>query len=161
MCSCVHAMIPTRRPEGHFVQSLLSLHLFMVLRSSPCCPASVALFHLLLRSVVFASCIVCEDFSFPLVSVIAEFPSVVGLSWSWCMPYWILIWHPVVSSMLCCFLEKVRAVWSGADCTEMPAQLPHINFLMLSHLLRIFHEQKILQKVFGEWREEWWVSQRE
>ncbi|XP_021065927.1 protein SFI1 homolog isoform X2 [Mus pahari] len=26
---------------------------------------------------------------------------------------------------------------------------------------RIFHEQKILQKVFGEWREEWWVSQRE
>lgn len=42
----------------------------------------------------------------------------------------------------------------------MPAQLPHINFLMLSHLLRIFHEQKILQKVFGEWREEWWVSQK-
>ncbi|GAB1289536.1 Protein SFI1 homolog [Apodemus speciosus] len=26
---------------------------------------------------------------------------------------------------------------------------------------RLFHEQKILQKVFGEWREEWWVSQRE
>ncbi|XP_031196547.1 protein SFI1 homolog isoform X3 [Mastomys coucha] len=26
---------------------------------------------------------------------------------------------------------------------------------------RFFHEQKILQKVFGEWREEWWVSQRE
>ncbi|XP_038947927.1 protein SFI1 homolog isoform X2 [Rattus norvegicus] len=26
---------------------------------------------------------------------------------------------------------------------------------------RFFHEQKILRKVFGEWREEWWVSQRE
>ncbi|XP_028613966.1 protein SFI1 homolog [Grammomys surdaster] len=26
---------------------------------------------------------------------------------------------------------------------------------------RFFHEQKILQKVFGGWREEWWVSQRE
>ncbi|XP_036056173.1 protein SFI1 homolog isoform X2 [Onychomys torridus] len=26
---------------------------------------------------------------------------------------------------------------------------------------RFFHEQRILQKVFGEWREEWWVSQRE
>ncbi|XP_040602788.1 protein SFI1 homolog isoform X2 [Mesocricetus auratus] len=26
---------------------------------------------------------------------------------------------------------------------------------------RLFHEQRILQKVFGEWREEWWVSQRE
>ncbi|XP_052054400.1 protein SFI1 homolog isoform X4 [Apodemus sylvaticus] len=26
---------------------------------------------------------------------------------------------------------------------------------------RLFHEQKILQKVFREWREEWWVSQRE
>ncbi|XP_038176232.1 protein SFI1 homolog [Arvicola amphibius] len=26
---------------------------------------------------------------------------------------------------------------------------------------RFFHERKILQKVFGEWREEWWISQRE
>ncbi|XP_075800151.1 protein SFI1 homolog isoform X5 [Microtus pennsylvanicus] len=26
---------------------------------------------------------------------------------------------------------------------------------------RFFHERRILQKVFGEWREEWWVSQRE
>ncbi|KAL1791114.1 SFI1-like isoform X1 [Sigmodon hispidus] len=26
---------------------------------------------------------------------------------------------------------------------------------------RVFHEQRVLQKVFGEWREEWWVSQRE
>ncbi|XP_052592247.1 protein SFI1 homolog isoform X4 [Peromyscus californicus insignis] len=26
---------------------------------------------------------------------------------------------------------------------------------------RFFHEQRLLQKVFGEWREEWWVSQRE
>ncbi|XP_013208838.1 protein SFI1 homolog isoform X1 [Microtus ochrogaster] len=26
---------------------------------------------------------------------------------------------------------------------------------------RFFHERKILQKAFGEWREEWWVSQRE
>ncbi|CAH6986344.1 protein SFI1 homolog [Phodopus roborovskii] len=26
---------------------------------------------------------------------------------------------------------------------------------------RFFHEQRILRKVFGEWREEWWVSQRE
>lgn len=26
---------------------------------------------------------------------------------------------------------------------------------------RFFHERRILQKVFGEWREEWWVSRRE
>lgn len=26
---------------------------------------------------------------------------------------------------------------------------------------RLFREQRLLQKVFGEWREEWWVSQRE
>ncbi|KAM4827488.1 protein SFI1 homolog [Thomomys bottae] len=26
---------------------------------------------------------------------------------------------------------------------------------------RFYHEKRILQKVFGEWKEEWWISQRE